>query len=530
MVHFLSVCHPRRVLKRLCGLACSACCCIIAEQWKDYKSTSTNFAAAAEFAKKDEDHPEPVFFIIVGARANLGAKFSTKPPLSAWPNEDEILLPAGATFVVKKRQYIGGQEGTEEYKGIRVTLKYLGEWWEPRRGRLAQMRERLTSCRKQGETLGRKYRQDAAHGQRLRYAAPEPEPEPEPETASKPQLELLGLEGNQAAASANVLNDQVGVPFAALAPKDYFAQAALQQVQKQRQTQRLRETDPLCFELVAEQGMAELDFEGVRALVSDWFQTVINGRPAVTMTLDDAIGAWLWISKHKIDHVDTPSEEFKQLYYHLGNAVRAIPGVEEGQGGEEGTLYRGKAYLTPGEDRAYRPDMTVRWADFRFVFARQEAATSDAGANGFVCVLRRVRANLGAFFGRTDPPLSHAVAPDELLLPSGVTFRVMERRRNERTGLTTIVLEYAGDDAQGDDGAWGHVHVLETTLSLPGQDDDRAEKRSSKARTTMRKLRVARMMGGAGALARLAAAGHSEQQPSPDQQPPSPLPGVVEAT
>ena len=91
--------------------------------------------------------------------------------------------------------------------------------------------------------------------------AKKPVAEPEPETASKPQLELLGLEGNQAAASANVLNDQAGVPFAALAPKDYFAQAALQQVQKQRQMQRLRESDPLCFELVAEQGMAELDFE-----------------------------------------------------------------------------------------------------------------------------------------------------------------------------------------------------------------------------------------------------------------------------
>lgn len=60
---------------------------------------------------------------------NLGAKFSTKPGLSAFPVEAEILLPAGATFVVKKAEQITlimhAKEGeTEtEYNVLTVTLK-----------------------------------------------------------------------------------------------------------------------------------------------------------------------------------------------------------------------------------------------------------------------------------------------------------------------------------------------------------------------------------------------------------------------
>jgi hypothetical protein len=94
--------------------------------WKDYKSSSTNKQSAEKFAGK-----AGVLFTLKDLRPNLGAKkrlllslfvlkmiilprqardkhrgnskkkafcagacFSTQPPLSAWPNEEEILLPA----------------------------------------------------------------------------------------------------------------------------------------------------------------------------------------------------------------------------------------------------------------------------------------------------------------------------------------------------------------------------------------------------------------------------------------------------
>ena len=114
--------------------------------WQDYKSTSTDPRAAEQFALVSDEQPDPVFFVIKGARDNLGARLSSiKPGLSAWPDEDEVLLPAGATFVVKKkRMVVSRHHGKEGYRGLQVTLKYLGEWWSPKIGRLTKICRALT--------------------------------------------------------------------------------------------------------------------------------------------------------------------------------------------------------------------------------------------------------------------------------------------------------------------------------------------------------------------------------------------------
>ena len=116
--------------------------------WKDYKSTSTNPRAAEQFAEKNEDN-SGVFFVITGIGDNLGASLSIKPGLSAWPDEDEILLPAGATFVVKTKQTLTMKRqgaGKGEGRGMKVTLKYLGQWWTPEIGRLTRILKGVSRC------------------------------------------------------------------------------------------------------------------------------------------------------------------------------------------------------------------------------------------------------------------------------------------------------------------------------------------------------------------------------------------------
>ena len=84
-------------------------------QWKEYNSTSTSRESAEELAGKNG-----VMITILGARQNLGAVFATTPPLSVWPDEGEILLPAGATFNVLKHEKIG--------KVAHIELEHVGEW------------------------------------------------------------------------------------------------------------------------------------------------------------------------------------------------------------------------------------------------------------------------------------------------------------------------------------------------------------------------------------------------------------------
>jgi hypothetical protein len=98
-------------------------------QWKDFKSTSTDLQIASSFAGSTGF----VFSIVEGVSENLGANFNdTQPPLSAWPEEKEILLPAGATFrVLKHHPPLQTSPSTDVCGPSRIDLKYLGEWVDP---------------------------------------------------------------------------------------------------------------------------------------------------------------------------------------------------------------------------------------------------------------------------------------------------------------------------------------------------------------------------------------------------------------
>ncbi len=470
--------------------------------WKDYKSTSTNPRAAEQFALVSEERPDPVFFVITGARDNLGAKFSIRPGLSAWPDEDEILLPAGATFVVKKKQMVvvkkqGAAE--EEYRGMKVTLKYLGEWWMPEYGRLTKICKGVSHCLLPSQKRG--------HASGSEIYRPRKE---ETANADVAFLNSQAMQGWNAATHAS----QTGLLEHPTDVKDHVARLAMQHVQKHRELQRVHEDDPLCFEYM-EHGMSQDNYEMVRAAMQAWRTQVVISKP---LTDDDAIAAWLWITSHKVQRVDTPRDEFLQLYYHLSNAVDAVAGLEA-----DTTLFRAKPFLTADEDEAYIKDAMVRWQDFRFSFKHESSLGLDldvATPGDTACIvfeLRNVQANLGAYFGRTDPPLSPVVAHDELLLPAGLTFRVVSRKQegDKRNRYTRIVLDYAGLDGQAEDDCADDVRVLEKTLGLLGNElDSHIKKVTVAERTTaraMRKLRLVQKMGGVSSLvnARAAAASAS---------------------
>lgn len=89
-------------------------------QWMDYKSTSTDEAIAAQLAGEGGF----MMYIEEGVTENLGASFgNTNPPLSAWPEKAEILLPAGATFQVLTNGPAADGSGRTH-----ISLRFLGEW------------------------------------------------------------------------------------------------------------------------------------------------------------------------------------------------------------------------------------------------------------------------------------------------------------------------------------------------------------------------------------------------------------------
>jgi hypothetical protein len=150
---------------------------------------------------------------------------------------------------------------------------------------------------------------------------------------------------------------------------------------------------------------------------------------------------------HEMVEPDKPPSRFRWTYYHLRNAVRSLDGAKEGQ-----KLWRGQGRFYDAEEgqeegHSYQKGALVVWKEFVSTATSREPAVkyaANGGARnsyrwtGVLFEIQGAHANLGASFQQ----LSIYPDEDEILLPPGTSFQVLERF-NEG-GLELVTLKYVG--------------------------------------------------------------------------------------
>eukprot|EP01043_Picozoa_sp_COSAG02_P001236 COSAG02_NODE_26_length_51927_cov_61.213881_1_plen_2607_part_00 len=460
--------------------------------WRDYKSTSTNEAAAKTFAGQDG-----YLFIISDCPHDFGASFCTPPgkqDLTAWPQESEILMPAGVTFRVMKKQ---------KRRGLTtIDLSYVGEWMEEQD---APTRDTIMKSRKNAKATKRHQTSGmcswlsscmcgAGSGNEIQYLYDPQSPQPSPKTAldgdpsdltpsSAPHTPSTAPESPQ-------LPGAVPASFQTIKPQSKppsrtrmirrFDDVATMLVRHEQKTLR--------SELVSTHQMPEKVFSAVRQKMKDWAET--NPNETISHRLPDLIAAWVFTmgrpaepeqiqragmtrkdyniapwglvtdievrnsfrifetfneSMRSIDVPRKAEPEYKWMHYHMTNAIKHVKGAKKGQ-----RLYRGQPELY-GE--SYIEGAIVQWKDFKSTSTELQIASTFAGSTGFVfSIVEGVSANLGANFNDSQPPLSAWPEEKEILLPAGATFRVLKHHPPLQTSPSTNVygpsridLKYLGE-------------------------------------------------------------------------------------
>lgn len=459
--------------------------------WKGYTSTTTDENAAVSFlSEPTPDTPNPVLFKIIGATANLGASLGLKPKgfpcaLSAWPQEKEILLPAGASFRVQKKEERHKKQWTDKGRWM-ITLEYLGQWKRPEERKWFDC---LVCCC--GSPTGRIKSGAAGSKEVMNSQHIDTVPLRSLELANKNKLKLpqmidfdnvkrlsgsatqhRSLLGKWHDVSVNVTcgscegkqipmrhkpcpRSLTSVCNAALL---HLYNKQLEAADKLKHELTVWSPSPALFsvskdELFKGRERCRLDdrsYEQVRELVrlNDWEEFNSD---------DDAIAALLWIKfqrererlssdPHVAARWRTTVSQHPQLHDGLRNAIESVVGAEEGC-----ELYRIKEHLTNVEEHAYQKGKTVQWVDNTFVWDNQEVARARTLSmrNRYRFIIKGVRGGEGAYFGRMQPPLPTAkVDVHELLLPDACCFKVSNRfskNTGEDIGVVFIILEYTGE-------------------------------------------------------------------------------------
>eukprot|EP01043_Picozoa_sp_COSAG02_P016134 COSAG02_NODE_704_length_18279_cov_100.299560_2_plen_1731_part_00 len=297
-------------------------------RWNDYKSTSTNRSAAADFAGMTG-----MLFTIVDIPSDFGANFNSVPPLSAWPNEDEILLPAGATFRVKMHntacqcRYQEKHLLKEEPKHTHahdIVLEYVGQWYDED-SNAAYAEEQGKGCKtfcgcferlsanRNSERENKYYMDNRVPVKSNQVVPSEPvhsfsagiqgaDSESEQELDLKPESLLEpsprqeigpGLASKmQSVADANPSRST-------LHGSRSMADALSVGMREERERKVMSEHFPLRFELVVEQKRMSPDlYDSIEAKMKRWLKTwrIHNSNVAQggTMRLEDAIAAWTY--------------------------------------------------------------------------------------------------------------------------------------------------------------------------------------------------------------------------------------------
>jgi Ca2+-binding EF-hand superfamily protein len=464
-------------------------------QWKDYKSTSTDEKAARNFAGDSG-----ILFIISDCPPDFGASFAASSedmqPLTAWPKESEILMPAGVTFRVmeKKKQ----KDGVTT-----IELSYVGEWMEEQE---APTVEAIKAERKKSKAMNRRQKSGmcswlsclcggrSSNDVSKVYIAESPEspikggpseelvvPAVQSPDTMPPSPQLPGtmpqiIEPAELQSPESVKHDAVGwdSTFKRVAGEFHLLT-------------NLREQKDLRAELVVTHKMPEGVFSAVLQKMTGW--AADNPDELISHKKPDLIAAWVYTmgrpastaqmmevrrttaKDYELDSgiVVTDMEvrnsfrvyntfnesmrstkvprhaepEYKWMHYHMSAAVRHVQGASKDQ-----RLYRGQPQLY---NEPYKEGDIVQWNDFKSTSTESEIASKFAGENGFLLsIVEGVSENLGANFNQTNPPLSAWPEEDEILLPAGATFRVLKHEPPQTNGSpgagqTRIELKFLGE-------------------------------------------------------------------------------------
>eukprot|EP01043_Picozoa_sp_COSAG02_P033161 COSAG02_NODE_2252_length_9361_cov_26.363097_2_plen_1583_part_00 len=414
-------CRPPK--DETCDSSCTQCYkCGDTVVWNGYTSTSRSRAAAEDFAGNDG-----VLFEIVGAREGLGACFATEPPLSAWPDEDEILLPAGATFKVLSHTKKSGER-------IHVRLEHLGEWLPPPTSTIRNFLHQCASC---CGGASRKYAETPAGG--------------------NVDIEKSGTSVDNTSVPSRP-SETIQIDKNSLVVND---------VRQLRALGAEREDFPLKFELVREHKLPEDCYNAIQMQWDEHRQT-----ESIRLTRDDWIAAWLYSASAKPGSPESgiiekfnesmrrhaSLEEFKYLHRGLGNAAKGFPAVLQNQ-----RLYRGEQVFSVDDRQQYQRGHRVRWDDFRATTVELAKAESEAGMNGalFEILERQADGLVNAGFSKALPLPLDLKRDDEFVIAAGATFeveKVLMPKSNTASSaslhaasVTTIVLKFVGMDADMDE-------------------------------------------------------------------------------
>ena len=407
--------------------------------------------AAEEFLPKPDltdTDSHPCLFEIIGAHKNLGAKLSLKPEgaeftLSAWPQEEEILLPAGASFRVKSHIRRGKGQG---YKGRKIVLEYLGEWKTSEDSCFTKLcscfnpvDRTVASAEKRGIVRIVNIEQE--------HCGLESVLRPVGSRRRLPRKIVHAGKGKGKGKGKGLswdwkTRDDGQADLADVAFTTFY-------------NKKLQRQDRLKHELTVRHW---------RRIDDSGYEWVRKATRAVSeqLPMDDAIAAAMWVQLERARRagdaeedriLQTPTSHFPCLHAGLRNALRIVDGAEQGC-----VLYRAQPSLTTTEDKAYDEGQTVMWSDPGFSWTTEEAAKDnptglcDGKGPGVLFTITGVLENKGAFLGRLSPLLPAAVHCDELLLPDGFTFKVKARSQDAigEPGLTRIELAYECEDLAAD--------------------------------------------------------------------------------
>jgi hypothetical protein len=146
---------------------------------------------------------------------------------------------------------------------------------------------------------------------------------------------------------------------------------------------------------------------------------------------------------------DDPPVEFKSMYYHLANAVTHLVGHDG-----EATLYRGDDIqkhaadlgISDSDSGQFRREPFM-WHDFKSTSTDRDVSLDDF-AKGLLFEITGIAPtdNLGVSFVKAkragDLNLSRYPKENEILLPPGVTFQIIGRRKEG--DVHVVQLEYKG--------------------------------------------------------------------------------------
>jgi hypothetical protein len=401
--------------------------------WNGYTSTSRDRTAAEEFAGHDG-----VLFEIVGARPDLGACFNQSPPLSAWPNEAEILLPAGATF--KVLSHIKNKKPGEL---THVKLEHLGEWLPPP---VSATQKFLHQCAICCGGASRVYEETTSgnvgiekSGSSLDDPSTSRRQPNKPRTHSKIHIDKR---------RGSLLTDD---------PRTLTKLAAE------------KNDRPLKYELVWQHGLAEDCFDAIETQVDEHRET--ESAKILRLAREDWIAAWLYSASAKPESPECAvvekfnesmrrhvgQDDFQYLFRGLGNAARGLPAALK-----EEKLYRGDKDFSV-DRKQYQRGQRLRWDDFRATTLDRAKAIADASMNGVLYeIIERPEDGLvNAGFSKALPLPPELKRDDEFVIAAGATFQVEKVVLPKSTraspaslrtaAVTTIVLKFVGMGADTDE-------------------------------------------------------------------------------